>query len=369
MDYEKIGGRQMRIGGHLGMDVERLENGVVRKTALHVKDNGTMTGEVGVDLFDHNRQALRNEWKMLDLMIDSGFTADPLRFQADFDMIEQSDLGDQMAPVDMELWRQNCVRAVATIRAKGARHGDLKGNNIITVDDWPWIVDWQESHLLSEKAPQKSPYTDSYLMFTNVKNMPGPDGQYDTPRVARRWLAVLGGLQATKHSDEIPLRLKDKTFLDLGCFQGDFVAMAATEGMIATGVDFGGFRHGENSIEIGDDVWKDFPPLGAMILWQINILNVSNFAHDVVMMFSTWPYIVRDYGRDNAIRIIEKIMQQCGVLFFESQLDGDGPGPDFFQGDSDIERFLEEYGRVEHLARIPVTGRPAERSVWKVTPR
>ena len=37
--------------------------------------------------------------------------------------------------------------------------------------------------------------------------------------------------------------------------------------------------------------------------------------------------------------------------------------------DQDVESMLTQFGHVEHLIRIPVVGRPAQRSVWQVTPR
>ena len=55
------------------------------------------------------------------------------------------------------------------------------------------------------------------------------------------------------------------------------------------------------------------------------------------------------------------------MLFFENQLAGDGPGPEFLQTDIDIKRMLESMAdRVEPLITLPVYDRNAERTTWLV---
>ncbi len=144
---------------------------------------------------------------------------------------------------------------------------------------------------------------------------------------------------------------------------GDFVAMAATDGMIAYGVDQGGFSQGIDSIEEGRKLWDDMP---GVTLTQGNILDTPDFNYDVVMCFSAWPYIVQDYGRERAEKLLAEIVGQCGVLFFETQLAGDGPGPDFLSEDSDVANMLGQFGEVEDICTIPVTNSPASRTVWRV---
>ncbi|KKM78466.1 hypothetical protein LCGC14_1359730 [marine sediment metagenome] len=351
----------IRIGGHLGMDVSRSPGGVITKTALHDIDNGQMTGNAGLDLYDHNAVALANAVRILDMLRGARYAPEVID-SGDGWVIEE-DMGVTEPVKDAEAFRRNCVTTLAAIRAAGIRHGDLNGPNIIIRDDEPKLVDWTEAHLLDEVAPQKSPYSDSNLLWRTVAGTIGPDGNYDTPRIARRWLAVLGALGAVT---DLTLPLRGKTFLDLGCFQGDFVAAAAAEGMDAVGLDMGGFRSGENSISIGKDLWAGFP-FGTAQLHQGNIMDLRRrFRYDVVMMFSTWPYLE---SRQAAFDLLGNILADCGTFFFETQLSGDGPGPAFLETDSDVEAMLTRYGQVTHLTRIPVTGRPASRSVWKVVAR
>lgn len=365
---------ETRIGGHQGMDVLRVDySGVashIRKRAIHAPDdaNGLYSGVPHADLYEHNKKALANEYAMLLLVEDTG--AAPTPFVRGDDYIDQEDLGDSNWPKDMEAFRRNMCKLLARIRSKNVRHGDLTYPNLIINEDQIKAVDWQEAHVIGEPAPQKSPYTDSYLLLRTIYGM-GPigGGTPDTPRVARRWAYVL---QALGGVHNLTMPLQGKKFMDLGCFQGDFPAWAAAEGMVAYGLDQGGFRTGENSIEIGKEIWGGHPygvPFGSLNLRQGSIMGQERFEYDVVMMFSTWSYIVEDYDRGDAERLLWRIMLDCGILFFENQLHGDGPGPSFLETDKDVERLLTEYGKVTHLVRIDVTGRPGKRSVWMVEPR
>ena len=303
---------------------------------------------------------------MLRLMDDSGYT--PMVTLEGSNGIEQEDMGDTEPPTDGELFRRNCIKMLATIRARGLRHGDLIGSNIITRENHPYAIDWQEGHLLTEPAPQKQPWSDSHLVMRHIAGTANVDGQMDTPRVARRWDAVLGALGATT---DFTLPLKGKTFLDLGCFQGDFVALAAAEGMVAHGIDQGGFRSGENSIEIGDAIWNDLQ-FGEVWLHLGNIVGgkspIPIDGWNVVMMFSTWPYIINDFGWDTAVKVLSAIIKYNGVLFFETQLAGDGPGPAALKTDDDVAQLLRSLGAttVSPIGTFPVTGRTASRTVWEV---
>lgn len=359
------------IGGHRGMDVTRFHlerpqtERWIRKEAKH--QDGNSGQWAGVDMYEHNVNALKNEARMLQLMAESHYAPDLLWDGGDF--INQQDVGDTEPPTDGELFRRNCIKMLATIRARGLRHGDLIGSNVITRDNHPYAIDWQEGHLLTEPAPQKQPWSDSHLMMRHIAGTLDVNGQADTPRVARRWGVVLGALGATTN---FTLPLKGKSFLDLGCFQGDFVALAAAEGMDALGLDQGGFRSGENSIAIGRELWKGFP-YGHVNLSEGNIIGSAAAGllrnWDVVMMFSTWPYIVKDYGWEKAVEVLQQIVAGNDVLFFETQLAGDGPGPTELQTDDDVELMLRmrcQASTVKNIGTFPVTGRPASRTVWEV---
>ena len=46
------------------------------------------------------------------------------------------------------------------------------------------------------------------------------------------------------------------------------------------------------------------------------------------------------------------------------RLYGDGPGTDFMRSDDDVHNYLAQFGVV--APTLPVTGRPASRTVWRV---
>lgn len=335
-----------RIGGHEGVDVERwytTEDTIIAKTPHD----------------EASHLAVVNEMRALEVMRGSGFTPAPLYGFC------QTDVGLCESVTDMQTFRRNCVKALATIRARGLRHGDLTGprtdgvSNIICRDNWPWIVDWQESHRIGEPAPDKSPYSDSYLLMRTLANWPDAEGKTDTTRIARRWMAILEDMGA--HLD-LSLPLEGQYLLDLGCYQGDFVTLAATEGMEAFGVGLE---------PVGKSLWGDFP-FGSVSLHQGNFVDplrgvAFSYKAEVVLLLSTWPYVVHDYGRKRALLLLQKIMDECHVMYFETQLYGDGPGPEFLKTDSDVGFMLGEYGAAQPIVTVPVEGRDAHRTVWRVT--
>ncbi len=167
-----MGLKQGLIGGHLGLDVIR-EDGFIRKVAQK-RD--------GEERYEPNVAAIKNEALYLRVMADSGFT--PELLQEGDDWIAQTDLGDAKPMRDGEAFRRNCIRFLWTLRRRGVRHGDLTGpGNVMCIKDWPWVVDWQEAHLIGQEAPQKQPFSDSYLLWRTIAGTTSEvTKSYDTPR-------------------------------------------------------------------------------------------------------------------------------------------------------------------------------------------
>jgi hypothetical protein len=354
-----------QLGGHLGLRVDLVRDQLGDSYILKQLD------ESGVNI-EENLRGLRNEAEMLNIL--SGLEVAPRLISNGDNYVLQEDLGDGQPITDPEEFRRNCVKMLACLRDVGVRHGDLTGpqsggeSNIIAVDNWPWVVDWQEAHLLTDPAPQKSPYSDSWLLMRTLADWPTATGEtLDTPRVARRWQAVLEALGA--HTD-LTLPLLDKTFIDLGTYQGDFPALAAAEGMNAIGLDLGGFRSGEDSIIQGEELWRFFP-FGTMFLQHADIMVYPiprSKKFDVGMMFSTFPYLVQSHG-DRAYERLAEWMARCGVFFFETQLAGDGPGLAVHPDLDTVGEMLVTLApgrKVRPLVTIPVTGRDAARTVFEV---
>lgn len=311
-------------------------------------------------------EGVHTEARMLRLMEDTGFV--PKLYEEHEDYIVQEDLGEQTYDVhDGELLRRESAKFLMTLREKRIRHGDLTGANLFIRNDRPIFIDWQQSSLFDEPDPyEKRSLSDSYFFWRTMQSYPSKlQATPDTPRVIRRWMAVLGSLGgfAKRKGSDGPL--VGKTLLDLGCFQGDFGALAAADGMLPMGVDMGGFRTGEDSIAIARELWEGYP--GEFT--KTNIIDWRNFEYDVILMFSTWAYIYNEYGQDTAYGLLRRIMDQCGTLFFETQFAGDGPGQAYLVTDDDVGNMLGQFGVPNPIGTFHVTGRPANRTVWQVKPK
>lgn len=322
---------------------------------------------------DYNRDALTNEAEMLVAMTGSGFTPALIAAETDGTRFStlQEDVGITEPIEDGEKFRRHMIKLVDAIRSRGLRHGDLTAPNLVFHDSRPSLLDWQESHTLDVPGPQKQQWSDSFMAMRVVGGTACADGQTDTPRVARRWLAVLTELGATLHLPPMPLR--GKTFVDFGCYAGDFPALASIEGMNAWGVDAGGFRSGENSIEIGRELWWDLerpPTLVEMDIFDWIAQTDIAPGRDISMMFSTFPYLVQQRGLRQAEALVEEVIRRSEVFFFETQLAGDGPGIPQHQNLADVYNWLlaraPEGATVKEIISLPVTGRPATRTVYAV---
>lgn len=343
------------IGGHAGLRVSRTEFGIVKEV---YSDEGQAGEWLAMNL-----KGIHNEARFLRILEDTGFVPRLLEEQSDY--IVQEDVGECESVKDMQTLRRNCVRLLLAILGRLVRHQDLSFVNVIIRNDFAYAIDFQQSRLYGEEPnPQERYETDSALLWKWLAVLKNPQGIADENRIIRRWISVMASMDNSLCRIS---RLQGKTFLDLGCFQGDFVAMAAAEGMEAEGVDFGGFRTGEDSIEIARELWKGTP----CQFTKANIVDLpaSYFERDVVMMFSTWSYIAERYGWVRAKQVLEDIIEHCGVLFFENQLWGDGPGPNALQTDEDVMGLLLSCGASgpEPLITIPVNGRDAQRTVWRAS--
>jgi len=351
----------VRVGGHYGLEVSH-ENGVIVKRV-------TFDGVCEADgrLWE-NKKAIANEARILRILAGSGIAPELIEQHDDY-IVETYIKAEPVE--DGEQFRRNIARLLWTLRHYEIHHDDLTHQNMfVCANSTPVAVDFHEAHLYDEPCPPKHRSPDFFYLLKWAATVaseahPTPD----TPRIIRRWFSVCGSL---RDGNSDPHRgLEDKTLLDLGCFQGDFCALAAAEGMHTTGVDGGGFRTGEDSVQIAHALWDGMH--GKMTWRKTDIMDVTDFNYDAVLLFSTWPYIVQTHGKKAALELLSRIMQQLsrrrqgGKLFFETQLYGDGPGPDFLQTEEDVQAMLAQVGTPKELVRVHVAGRPAHRTVWEVT--
>lgn len=333
-------------------------------SAIHIGGHTTPEGSPGLEVVRENdrivkrafnpsdAEGLRREGLMLQRLAPTGYAPKLLEYEEG--RIVEEDLGDGQPIQDGEKFRRECIYLLDALHSCNVRHGDLTQPNIIVRDDRPYAIDFQQSNFYDEGPPQKRPLSDSYFLYRWAAE------QYDTPRVLRRWLAVLGDLGG--YAPTLPLR--ERTLLDLGCYAGDFCGLAAVEGMRAVGVDTGHFTTEIDSIAEAGKLWDKLHRIPTFR--RMNIMEVEDFSFDVVLLFSTWAYICNDYGREEAFELLNRITKACGVLYFETQLAGDGPGPDFLLTEDDVANMLGQFGVPTPLATISVAGREAARTVWKV---
>lgn len=344
---------EVRIGGHDGMDVLRTESGILKRAKTA-----------------HSWKALKNEYGILRHLSGTGLAPEPITInEMDYETL-QEDLGDSMVPggdaaphpdFDPETIRHSMINWLYRLRFPyNTRHGDSTGINVIIRNN-KWIgIDWQESHALTEKAPQKQPWTDGYMCARTLRDL-----ELDANRIGRRWMAMLESLSAARHRKTRPLYLRGQTFVDYGCYEGDFVALAAAEGMHATGYDTGGFQQGYDSIEGAKRLWADIPSASFV---KADIFDVEPHAAYVGICFSTWPYLVQQRGRDAAAKWLGDAIAATEFFFFEAQYEGDGWGVDTEESIRQMLIELAPNKKVSKLTTISVAGRPAERTVWEVRP-
>ncbi len=320
----------------------------------------------------HNAEGLANEARILSGLVTSRFAPrliaagaqdamTPPELEGAVYVVAEEDLGVSEPIGDGEALRHSAIQMLLDLRGRGVRHGDLTASNLVIRGNEIRACDWAESHLMGEDAPQKQPWSDAFLLMRTLVGMPGPDGHTDTPRIARRWMAVLEDLGIASHTG---LTRSTRNFIDYGCYEGDFVALAAASGFHALGVDQGGFRSGENSIRTAEGLWAGSDMVRFV---KGNLLDEIPERASIAMCFSVWPYVAEQVGRTAAEVWLSDVIALSDVLYFETQYEGDGPGPDYLQDDDHVRMWLEDLGgQPRAIATIPVTGRDAQRTVWAV---
>lgn len=293
---------------------------------------------------------IKNAWRFLKALEGTKWAPKPIALRKD--ELEMEYVEEDPEPKDVrkfqEEFRINSVELIFELRKRAIRHGDLSRGNFRIRNSTPVLIDWDQSNFLWEDAPQERPFSDAYHIYEIL-----PYLFPDTNRIMRRWLAVRKYLKDYKGWGKI---------LDLGTFQGDFVALAWSDNFPATGVDNGMFN--ADGIKVAKSRWEQY---GCRFI-DADIVNMTSFKSDFTLLFSTWSYIVDQYGKDKAIQTLRHIIDDCQILFFENQTYGDGPGPEFFKTDEDIRAFLLEFAtKVEPIVTIPVYERSGvSRTVWMV---
>ena len=294
---------------------------------------------------------LANEARWLHHLNGSGVT--PRLLMDEPGRIVMQDLGESQEVFNLYNFRRNSIFLLNTLRFYGVKHGDLTAPNIIIKNDTPMAVDWGEAVELGGTLPSKRPEPDATHLWAVVAD------NKDTTRMASRWLAIREAYGVN--------RLEGSTMLDLGCHEGAFAAAAAVEGVESLGID-----QDKEAISRAFKLWDGIANV------SFTTFNIMDFITSTLvnqhfhfgLLLSVFPYLVNVYGAKEALELLAAIKAKCRVLFFESQLVDDGPGPDFFGIKSDVAQmlsYLPGVSKVEEIVTIPVAGRDAARTVFMVS--
>ncbi len=324
-----------------------------------IKDNGDVvtfrnTDQRTIIKISNTEQGLillANEARWLHHLNESGFT--PRLLMDEPGRIVMQDLGENQEVFNLYNFRRNAIFLLHTLRLYGVKHGDLTAPNIIIKNDKPMAIDWGEAVELGGSLPSKRPEPDATHLWAVVADTK------DTTRMAGRWLAIREAYGVD--------RLEGSTMLDLGCHEGAFVAAAAVEGVESLGID-----QDKEAISRAFKLWDGIANV------SFTTFNIMDFITSTLvnqhfhfgLLLSVFPYLVNVYGAKEALELLAAIKAKCRVLFFESQLVDDGPGPDFFGIKSDVAQmlsYLPGVSKVEEIVTIPVAGRDAARTVFMVS--
>ena len=239
-----------------------------------------------------------------------------------------------------------CVHLLNALKSNFVIHGDLTRHNIRVRNNLPIAIDFHESTREGEDLPVKRKEGDPYWLWHAAEEL-----SPDTTRRIRRWRAIRPYLQ--DHAFGV--------FADYGANSGAFVSMAQAEGLSMLCI---GYERDPEAVEAG----RVFCQMVQKDIMDFDI-HLGHASTGVLM--SVYPYIAHEYGRDHARAQLRLLIDKSDQFFFETQLHGDGPGLEEHKSDDDVESFLNGLmsgttKKVEKLVTVPVHGRSAYRSVFRI---
>jgi len=304
---------------------------------------------------------LQNEARFLKALDGTGFTPKFIKFDysdapSSLSHLIVEDLGKSEPVTDETIFRRNCALLLYTLKKHGIRHGDISTKNIIVKNNKPMLIDFHQSKFDNEPGPDKRPEGDAFNLWQAALEL-----SPDTSRHIRKWQAIRPCIQGN-------------SLIDFGCAEGDYLLFALTE---KASWDMGRFWGMDRDVSIpkyGNDalkeVWLSGEVESSNIVWPIchgNVVSTSpiKYKTDTIFFMSVFAHIARNESYNRAEYTLMRLIEKSDQLFFETQLVGDGPG--VHKTDDDVYNMLKQYGKVEKLVTIPVHGRDASRTVWRIT--
>lgn len=83
------------------------------------------------------------------------------------------DVGESEPITDTDLFISNCTHFLTVMAMRGVRHGDLTPPHVIVKNNSPIVIDWAESRVFADPAPDKRKEGDNYWMHSTMIRMIG----------------------------------------------------------------------------------------------------------------------------------------------------------------------------------------------------
>jgi SAM-dependent methyltransferase len=244
-------------------------------------------------------------------------------------------------------FRRNAIRLLLKLKQLNVFHTDLTEYNYVVQESRVCPYDWSEARFGWETAPNKRAGMDADWLYPSLLHHMG-----DHNRIVRKWLAISQHIK--------PMRGWGRV-LDLGCLYGDISAMATSEGFKVTGVDNNAFD--EKAIEHAQAMWNPH----VQFITE-DMYNYGYYKYDIVLMLSSWSHFVANNNFEMGVELLWDILSNCGVLFFENHVFGDGPGNENLKTEEDHLNLFKTFNATAvPITTIPVGGRPFSRTVYKVS--
>jgi hypothetical protein len=286
---------------------------------------------------DQERQFLMNAFEKLSNFSQSGYAPEPMNYRDQEGQLLMEDLGETEPVTDEVVFRRRIADLIAALDRHHIIHGDATRLNLIVKDNKPYLIDFQQAFYDHQNLEPKRPEGDAYWLWHAAEEL-----SPDTSRHIRKWRALR-------------TEVNEGSILDLGCDEGDYLLFAQVENnnRILHGVERRKVKPCSESL-IGAIAYGD-------------IMHHENFRYDNVFFFSVFGHLQDEFDWEPVDDLMRAIIMDCGTLWFETHLFGDGPGQIQFETDEDVFSYLQNFtNNISRVVTIPVHGRETTRTIWKV---
>ena len=150
--------------------IESVNNGkVIRRTNYST----VIDGLDGWIYKTTNEEYTKTEFSMLTKMHDSGYVPEAIKLSDT--MLAIRHLGEQheswKSVTDAGAFMSHKQRILDALGAAGVRHGDLTRHAIVVVNNKPMIIDWAQSKLADDQAPDKRSGGDAFWLSCAMREI------------------------------------------------------------------------------------------------------------------------------------------------------------------------------------------------------